>query len=214
MEATYCDHLKCYHLVNEIKSTQSQSKTKIKVKTLLEFKESCLPTCSYFLVIEAHTFTNSFEAVHRNVRKSRGSPIFVFYCIFVTKFYKVRCPLLPLLSPPPLCIYVPRRLTMYESLKSFFEDVVTPSATGSKWPSGSWAAAWPCQPELSWASSWSRSGTGSRCSSPSTRSRHPSGISRFQLSRSATFKRQRRAWQVLYIVSISGFSDFKLPLTK
>ena len=40
--------------------------------------------------IDAQSFLNSFEGVHGVVRNSgRGSSIFVFYCIFMIKFFEV-----------------------------------------------------------------------------------------------------------------------------
>ncbi len=41
-------------------------------------------------LIDAQSFSNSFEEVHGVVKKfGRGSSIFVFYCIFMLLFFKV-----------------------------------------------------------------------------------------------------------------------------
>ncbi len=59
------------------------------------------------VIIDAQSFSYSFEGVHRVVWKSRGggSSIFMFYCIFMTELFEGGTwgtPLLPL-SPTPLC---------------------------------------------------------------------------------------------------------------
>jgi|LakMenE18May11ns_1017448.scaffolds.fasta_scaffold6963593_1 hypothetical protein len=41
-------------------------------------------------IIDAQSFSNSFEGVHGVVKKSgRGSSMFVFYCIFMLQFFKL-----------------------------------------------------------------------------------------------------------------------------
>jgi hypothetical protein len=73
----------------------------------------CLPFIKPTNIIDAQSFSNSFEGVHGVVRKSgRGSSIFVVYCIFMLHIFKVfwggtwgAPPLLPPLPPPRLHIW-------------------------------------------------------------------------------------------------------------
>jgi hypothetical protein len=59
------------------------------------------------VIIDAQSFSYSFEGVHRAVRKSRGggSSIFMFYCIFTTEMFEGVHEVLPSSPshPPPLC---------------------------------------------------------------------------------------------------------------